>query len=145
MMVRIDGEESISTSVTARVRPATPSANPSASLEASFTSPSGDFEILLSASTQDIFKLMEAGAYVVEGEDIPFNYGIIYYAPGGALADSYVSFHVGGAEVGEIVITQIDTGNKLISGTFQCTAAQKNTGDIVAITEGSFTRIPYRE
>jgi hypothetical protein len=145
MLVNIDGEESASTSITARVRAATTTSNPSAAIEASFESANGDFKILLSASTQDIFKLMDVGEYVVEGKDIPLNRGIIYYSPGGVIAESYVSFHAGGDVVGKIVLTQLDTANKLISGTFECTAAHKTSGEVVSISEGSFTRIPYTE
>jgi hypothetical protein len=145
MLVKVNGEESVSTSISAIVRPATPAANPRASIEGSFETPAGNFKILLSASTQDIFKLMDVGEYIVEGQDIPLNHGIIYYSPDGVIEDSFVSFHVGGDVVGKIVFTQIDSFNKLISGTFECTAAHKDTGEVVTISDGSFTSIPYTE
>jgi hypothetical protein len=145
MWVRVNGEKNISSSVTAIVRPATPAANPRTFIEASFDAPSGFFKILISASTQDIFKLIDVGEYVVEGEDVPLNHGIIYYAPGGLVENAFVSFHAGGDVVGKIVITQLDTVNKLISGTFECTAANPDSGESVEINSGSFTQIPYSE
>lgn len=145
MAVTINGEESVSTSIIASVKPASLNSNPNASIDASFETPNGNFKIYLSASTQDVFSMIDVGEYVVEGEDIPLNYGIIYYSPGGAIANSFVSFNVGGDVVGSIVFTQVDTANKLISGTFECTAAKKGTGEMVTISEGSFTRIPYSE
>jgi hypothetical protein len=145
MLVVVDGEESVSIAISAIVRPATPAANPRASIEATFETATGNFLILLSASTQDVFKPIDVGEYTVEGEDIPLNRGIIYYSPGGVIENSFVSFHVGGEVAGKIVFTQVDTANKLISGTFECKAAHKDTGELVTISQGSFTHIPYSE
>jgi hypothetical protein len=145
MMLKIDGVEHVSNSITALVRPATTSTNPRAAVEASFTSSQRNFEIQLSVSTQDIFKPMDVGEFIVEGEDIPLNYGIIYYSPDGNASDAYISFYVGEPVVGKIIFTQVDTVNKLVSGTFECQTAREDTGEVVVLTEGSFTKIPYTE
>jgi hypothetical protein len=145
MMLEVDGVKHTSASASAIVKPATTATNPRASIEASFSSAQGDFDIIMSVSTQDIFKAIDVGEIVVEGEDIPFNYGIIYYSPNGIVADSYISFHVGEPTVGKIIFTQVDTTNKLISGTFECRTARKDNGKVVVLTKGSFTKIPYTE
>lgn len=145
MLAVVDGEEKISTSVNAIVRSASVAGNPAVSIEATFETPTENFVILLSASTHDVFKPIDVGEYVVEGEDIPMNYGIIYYSPEGVVANSFVSFYVGGDIVGKIVLTQVDTANKLISGTFECTVARPGTGETITIREGSFTQIAYTD
>lgn len=144
MLAIIDGEERISTSISATIHGASVAGNPAVSIEGAFETPTGNFLIIVSASTQDIFKPISVGEYVVEGVDIPMNYGIIYYSPEGS-SNSFVSFHVGGDEVGKIVLTQVDTGNKLISGRFECVVAHETTGETITIREGSFTQIPYTD
>ena len=135
----------MSTSVTAVVSGATTASNPRAAIEAAFENTQGRFKILVSVSTQDVFKPIDAREFVVEGKDIPLNYGIIYYTAEGFASNPYASFHVGETAVGKVIVTEVDSTNKLISGTFECRTAQKNSNEVIVLSEGSFTKIPYKE
>lgn len=145
MLVLVNGEEKTSTSISATIRSASLAGNPAISIEAAFDTPNGNFLIIVSASTHDIFKPIDVGEYVVEGEDIPMNYGIIYYSPDGQVSNSFVSFNVGGAQVGKIVLSRVDRERKIVSGTFECVVAHGTTGETITIREGSFTEIPYKD
>jgi hypothetical protein len=146
MLVVVDGVEYSSTSIMALVRGASPNANPRASIEAKFdVSATQKFSVVLSASTQEVLSPIGPGEFVVEGIDIPNNFGIVYYSPDQQVAGSYVSFYVGEPVVGKITFTEVDTVNKLISGTFESKTAKENAGDIVTLKQGSFTSIPYTE
>ncbi|HEY0742920.1 MAG TPA: DUF6252 family protein [Chryseosolibacter sp.] len=146
VMMTIDGTEMLSVSASAVVTSASLTGNPSVGVDAAYNTPNGKYIIMLRASTHDVFKLMDVGEYTVEGKDLPANTGIIYYTPEGApSSNAYSSLFVGTDVVGKIVITSIDTTNKFVSGTFECTVAHSDTGEMLSITGGSFTQIPYRD
>lgn len=145
VMMTINGTEMLSVSASAVVASASLSGNPRAAVDAIFTTPNGNYKIMLGASTQDVFRPMDVGEYTVEGKDLPANTGIIYYLPEGApVSNAYSSMFVGTDVVGKIVITSLDNTKQLISGSFECTVAHNGTGELLSITGGTFTEIPYQ-
>jgi len=74
---------------------------------------------------------------------------LIYYQPAGT-EFVYWGFHPTdtNANTGAVVITQVDTVNKTVSGTFQFTGFWSNTDDnlpSISFTNGQFSNIPYTE
>lgn len=74
---------------------------------------------------------------------------LIYYQPAGT-DFVYWGFHPNDAtaNTGAVVITNVDTVNKTVSGTFQFTGFWSNTDDnlpSISFTNGVFTNIPYTE
>lgn len=71
----------------------------------------------------------------------PLSSGIlssITYTPNSSSPNSFID-----TNIGEVIITELDTTNKVASGTFSGTAENFTTGEKVVLTNGVFTNITY--
>ena len=95
--------------------------------------------------TLSVMTSTTAGSYPVTGEDASVPDAIISFNEGSGV-DYVSSYYEDGVEVGRIVITEIDTENETISGTFYGKVLRLAPSETELIIEtGSFTEIPYVE
>jgi hypothetical protein len=68
-------------------------------------------------------------------------YNLNFYPNQGLYVISYSggpAYQTDGTHTGTVTITRCDTVNKIYSGTFSFTAIDKNTGNVVKVTDGRF-------
>lgn len=71
--------------------------------------------------------------------------GAAYIEPNNDGTGVFVALTDGVTSQGQLIITEIDETNLTISGTFEFTATNQNTQEVMELTNGVFFQIPYND
>ena len=137
--VSIDGQPAVSKSVTCTL---TQPSDQQLTLTASFDLEGREVRFMLSVLSNNVYKEVSTGEYTIDGIDDGRADAYFYYFPV-ENETSFTAIKLGEPVAGMVRITALDKDEKFITGTFEVKAAKGE--QVVAFTDGTFTRIPYTE
>ncbi len=135
----LKGVEQVSTSITANMKRSSSQVPNELAIIAEF---SGTATIPFSVSTNNIYVDLGVGEYLAKGNNPSISPVNFYYIP----TDGKGSFNSAAFPndiAGKVIITELDTTNKVFSGTFEINVTRGL--ESLNLASGSFKKIPYKE